>query len=67
MKIKLKHVIEEFENLKDKYEKEISELKKTVNEPKTRITMLQSLSTHDKPIDNPNKLRDTQNTVNFSA
>ena len=56
----LKHLMEEVENLKDKHEKEISELKKTVNDQETRIKMLESLVTHDKPFDNPNNPRDTK-------
>ena len=62
-KTKLKNLCEEFESFKDKHTKEISDLKKIIEEQETRIKILEKFTSTDKHIDSPKKARDYDDFV----
>ena len=66
-KTTLKMLCEEFESLKDKHKKEISDLKKTIEKQETRIKMLEKCTSTDKHVDIPKKVKDYDDVVDLNV
>ena len=66
-KMTLKNLYEEFKTFKDKHDKEISELRKIIQEKGTKIKMLERLPTLDKTADIQKKSSENDKPVNFTV
>ena len=66
-KMTLKNLYEEFKTFKDKHDKEMSELRKIIQEQGTKIKMLERLPTLDKTADIQKKSRENDKPANFTV